>query len=107
MEEQEDSLKDAFEKELESIQSETVLSPQYRRRKTIIWAIRTLIAIALFIIFWKHTWVRWALIAYIPLNVFSLFSIYGSKALLDKKINKTRRAIEEAEQIIKEDDEEE
>jgi hypothetical protein len=106
MEEQEDSLKDAFENELEKIQSETVLSPQYRRRKTVIWAIRTLIAIVLFIIFWKHTWVRWFLIAYVPLNLFGLFSIYGSKALLDKKINKTRRAIEEAEQFIEEDEEE-
>lgn len=106
MEEQEDSLKDAFESELKKIESDTVLSPQYRRRKTVIWAIRTLIVIALFIIFWKHTWVRWFLIAYVPLNLFSLFSIYGSKALLDKKINKTRRAIEEAEQIIEEDEEE-
>lgn len=101
---QDPSLKEAFEKELENIQSQTVLSPAYRRKKTIIWAIRTLIAIVLFIIFWKHTWVRWLLIAYIPLNLFSLFSIYGSKALMDKKIEKTRRKIEEAEQLMNEQD---
>lgn len=106
MSEQDPSLKEAFENELENIKSETVLSPAYRRKKTIIWAIRTLIAIVLFVIFWKHTWVRWFLIAYIPLNLFSLFSIYGSKALMNKKIEKTRRKIEEAEQLMDEQDHE-
>ena len=102
MSKQESSLKDDFEKELKKFQSDTVLSPTYRKRKTITWMIRTIIAGILFVIFWKHTWVRLALVAYIPLNLFSLFSIYGSKAFMDRKINKTRRKIEEAERHFEE-----
>ncbi|WP_299678774.1 hypothetical protein [uncultured Dokdonia sp.] len=102
MSKQASSLKDDFEKELEKLQSDTVLSPQYRKRKTIIWLIRTIIACILFVIFWKHTWVRWALIAYVPLNLFSLFSIYGSKAIMNRSIQKTRRKIEDAERHFEE-----
>jgi len=91
------SLKEQFERELENIQSKARLSPEQKKRKFIFWCIRTLIAIVLYVIFWKHQWVRWSLIIYIPLNLLSLFAIYGSNFLLQKKIERTRRKIEEAE----------
>lgn len=41
-------LSNEFEAALQDIKTESVLSPGYRKKKTIIWAIRTLIAIALY-----------------------------------------------------------
>jgi len=100
--EEKNNLKDSFEKELEKIKGETILSPEYRRKKTIIWGIRTMIAIILFVIFWKHNWIRWLLIAYIPLNLFSLITIYGGNAILNRKINRTRNKIDKMEEFIDE-----
>ncbi|MEP5341582.1 MAG: hypothetical protein ABJL44_03285 [Algibacter sp.] len=100
MEQDENNLKDSFEKEIEKIKVETILSPEYRRKKTIIWGIRTVISIILFMFFWKHNWVRWLLIAYIPLNFFNLISIYKGNAILNKKIAKTQSKIDEMEEII-------
>ena len=100
----EDSLKDSFDKEIKKINQENILSPTYRRKKTIIWGIRTIIAIILFVIFWEYSWVRWVLLAYIPLNIFSLISIHLGSKLLNKKINKTRMKIDELEEKIKEEE---
>lgn len=102
--EEQSSLKDDFEKELDKINAQTFLSPEYKRRKTVTWVIRTIIAIVLFIIFWKHTWVRWALVAYIPLNLFSILSIHYGQRFLNKKVDRTRKKIEEAEQLMDEED---
>lgn len=102
MEEAENNLKDSFEKELEKIKPDTILSPEYRRKKTIMWAIRTIIAIILFVVFWEHKWVRWGLIAYIPLNLFGLLAIYGGNSFLNKKINRTRKKIDDAERLMDE-----
>lgn len=101
---EENNLKDSFEKELEKIKMETILSPEYKRKKTIVWAVRTVIAICLFFFLWEHKWVRWALIAYIPLNFFSLISIYGGSALLNRKINRTHKKIEALDELINENE---
>lgn len=104
MKQEDDTLKTAFEEELKAIENNPILSAKFRRQKTIMWTIRTLIAIILYFIFWKHQWVRWTLIAYIPLNLLSLFSIYGTNAILKKKIAKTKAKVEAMEATIKDDD---
>jgi hypothetical protein len=95
MENEESDLKHAFEQELEKIKAETILSPAYRKKKTIIWAVRTSIVATLFFIFREYKYVRWGLIAYIPLNLFSIITIYAGNIFLKKKIDKTRSKIEE------------
>lgn len=91
----------SFEEELEKIKSNTVLSPEYKRKKLILWFIRTLIAVCLYFFSWKYTWVRWSLIVYIPLNLISLISIFGWNIFLNKKINTTRNVIIESEKQIR------
>ncbi len=100
MEQNENSLKDFFEIEVEKVKKETILSPEYRRKKTIIWGIRTFISIILFIIFWKYNWVRWVLIAYIPFNILSLVSIYGVNTILNGKMDKIKKKIDEIEELM-------
>jgi len=96
----ENNLREEFEKEVSQLQNEGVLSPEYRRRKLIMYAIRTTIAIILYIVLWKYQWVRWSLWAYVPLNLLGLFMIVGSGHFLNKKIEKTRQKIEDAESDI-------
>lgn len=98
------TLRESFDKELEKVRSESVLSPEYRKRKTILWTVRTLLAAVLYFIFWKYEWVRWSLVVYIPLNLFGLLSIYGWNYILKRKIDKTTRAVSEAERVIRESD---
>ncbi|WP_299223060.1 hypothetical protein [uncultured Psychroserpens sp.] len=100
-----EDLKQQFEDELEKAKQSSVLSANYRRRKFIMYLVRTMIAVVLIYIFWEQKWVKWALIVYIPLNLFVLFSIFGMPYFLNKKINSTRQKIEELDQL--EDDWEE
>lgn len=99
----ENDLRDSFEKEIEKIKSETTLSPEYKRKKLIVWAIRTTIAIALYVIFWEYNWVRWTLVLYIPLNLLGLLAIYGQNFLINKKIESTKAKIEALEETEREE----
>lgn len=96
----EQSLREEFEKEIEEIQQKEIFSPEYRKKKLIIWTIRTIIAIVLYYFLWDYTWVRWSLIIYVPLAILSLFSILGANYLMNKKIEKTRQKIEDAERAM-------
>lgn len=101
-----ENFKQQFEDELKKAKENTVLSPEYKRKKLIIYLVRTAISFVLFYMFWEHNWVRWFLILYIPLNLFSLVSIFGWTYFLNKKINQTRKKIDELDEF-KEDHEEE
>lgn len=100
--ENQETFSESFEKELEAISSNAILDPVYRKKKLILWSIRAVIAIILYIIFWKHNWIKWSLIVTVPISLFSLFTIIGSPYFLKKKIEKAKRKIEEVEKIISE-----
>lgn len=89
-----ESLKASLQKDLDGISNETVLSPAYRKRKLIMWAIRTLITVILYFIFWQYQWVRATLIVTIPLSVLSLLSIFSWNYLLKRKMQATRKKID-------------
>ena len=95
-----DSLNQAFLKELDGISEQTVLNPAYRTRKVMMWAIRTIIAVILYIVFWKYQWVRTTLIVTIPLSLLSLLSIFSWNYLLKRKISATREKIMNMEQTV-------
>jgi len=97
-----ETISDSFSKELDAISSDTILDPAFRRKKLILWTIRAMISIVLYVIFWKYEWVKWTLLLTIPLSFFSLFTIIGAAYLLKRKIKKTKRKIEEADKIIHE-----
>ena len=97
-----DDLKNQFEEELAKAQQDSVLSPEYRRKKLIMYVIRTAIAIALFYWLWEHQWVKWLLWVYIPLNLIFLVAIFVMPYALKKKIQKTQQKIEELD--VEEDD---
>ena len=99
---QEETIKEAFEKELEAIAPGTILSAQYRTKKLIVWCIRTALVAVLYVIFWDYTWVPCTLIGYVPLNSFGLWSIYGWNTILKKKMARTREKAEEADRLSNE-----
>jgi hypothetical protein len=89
-----ESYKQSLLNELDDISKDIVLSPAYRRRKVMMWCIRTIIAVILYIIFWQYQWVRTTLIITIPLSLLSLLSIFSMSYLLKRKMQSTRRKIE-------------
>ncbi len=97
-----ESLSENFRKELDAASKESVLNPGYKRRKIVLWSIRTAITAALYIVFWEHTWVRWTLLVTVPLNLFSLLSIFGWSYFLRRKIERTKSKLEEADKVIAE-----
>ncbi len=97
-----ETLSENFKRELDQASVNTILDPAYRKRKLIFWAIRTTISIILYVIFWKHNWVKWSLLFTIPLSLFSLFTIIGSPYLLNRKIDRTKKKIEETEKLLTE-----
>jgi membrane protein YdbS with pleckstrin-like domain len=59
---------------------------RYVKRKWIIFCIRTVITIALYIWLWnKYEWVKWTLWATVPLSLLNLvLLIFGARKLLNK-----------------------
>lgn len=96
-----ETMSESFKRELEAVSINSVLDPAYRKKKLILWTIRTTISIVLYIIFWKYNWVKWTLVVTIPLSLFSLFTIVISPYLLEKKIGKAKLKIEEVDKIIR------
>jgi hypothetical protein len=94
------SIADSFDDELVSISNNSLLDPRFRRKKLILRTIRTILTITLYVIFWKHEWLRWTLFLTIPLSLFNLFMITIYPLLLKKKIEKIRKRIYEAENLM-------
>ncbi|HOX83191.1 MAG TPA: hypothetical protein PLJ60_19735 [Chryseolinea sp.] len=97
-----DTLNENFKNELETISKNTILDPGYRRKKLMLWFIRTSITVVLYLLFWKHSWVKWTLLLTIPLSIFSFFTIVGSPYLLKRKIEGTKQKLTAADKIINE-----
>ena len=81
-------------KEIDDLSEQQRLSAAHRKRKLIIWTVRTILSVVLYIVFWKYEWVRWTLILYVPLALFNLIMIIGFNYVLDEKINKIRSRLE-------------
>ena len=93
MEELENYKRDLL-KEIDDLSEQQRLSSAYKKKKLVIWTFRTILSIALYIIFWKYEWVRWTLILYVPLALFNLIMIVGFNYILDKKLNKIRSRLD-------------
>ncbi|MFK7908051.1 MAG: hypothetical protein AB8B69_23170 [Chitinophagales bacterium] len=93
------NIKESLERELRKIESEEILSPAYRKKKLIAYAVRTAIMVGIYIYFWDFVWFRWTLLVYIPLNLLGLGLIFGSKHFLDKKIDALKQKIEEVDAL--------
>ena len=103
----EDGVKYTIEYEThEEPESITKLSSEFRLRKLVGWAIRTLIAVILFISFWEYAWIKWLLAFYIPLNVFGLYSIFKFTNSVDKKIEEVIQKIDKLEETFAAEEEE-
>jgi hypothetical protein len=99
-------LRDEFEAEFDRMRKHSVLSPAYRRKRYIAWAVRTAIAAMLYYFLWEYRWVRWTLLFYIPINLIGLLSIVGWSYLLNQKagrpgmhIDRTGQDTEDIEDI--------
>ena len=86
--------KEDLKAEVDQLAGENRLTDAYKRRKLIIWSIRTILTIILYIIFWKHEWVRWTLVLYIPLTIFNLVMIFGFNYLVDRKVKRVNSKID-------------
>ena len=83
-----------LQQEIEDFSKEHRLSSAYRKKKLIIWTVRTLLSVVLYVIFWKYEWVRWTLILYIPLALFNLLMIFGFNFIIDRKVKSLKSKID-------------
>jgi len=82
-----------IKKEIAKLEKKDLFSEKFKKKKLLTYTIRTSIAITLYIIFWSYQWIKWSLLIYIPLNLFSLFSIFGWKFLINRKIQRLKNKI--------------
>ena len=88
-----------LEEELEKIEVSGQASPAFFKKKLIAYVIRTILAIAIFFFLRDESWIMWAIIAYIPINLFGLYMILSIKKKVDQRladITEKLNAIEEA-----------
>lgn len=89
-----ESYKEEFKREIDDFYSDNQMPKQYRRKKLVIWFVRTTLTAIIYIIFWKYEWIRWTLLLYVPLSLFNLLTPLGWNFLLRKKTNALKRKIE-------------
>lgn len=98
-----ESLSDKLKNELEAISSQTIFNPAYKKKKLLLWSIRTILTVVLYIIFWKYSWVRWSLVVLIPLSAFNLFMIFAYPYIFKRKIEKVKQRIDALEKSTTEE----
>jgi len=87
--------KGTLEQELEALKANEILSPDFQRKKLMMYGVRTLIAIIFYYFLWDYSWLRWTLLVYIPLNLVGLGLIIGMPMLLQKRIQSIEQKIDE------------
>ena len=97
------NLRADFEREIEKAEGEAIFFPEYRRRRLILWGIRTTILAILYIIFWRYEWVRWTLVVSVPLSILFLVSLLVGPRLLRRKIEHARAAIDRMPEEVESD----
>ena len=103
--EDEKKFSEQMKEELDSLKKEEILNPAYRKKKLLIYWIRTLIAVLLIVSFWNYSWVRWLTLLYIPLNLFSLGAILFPTIFLKKKLERAEQKLKELEEEWEEESE--
>lgn len=84
---------DAIRQKLERLEiMHTAMQPSLRSR-WIRLVIRETLTIALYVIFWKHAWVRWSLYVVVPLVLLNLGMLSALTWGLPRKIGILRRQI--------------
>ena len=97
--EEEKTLSESFKIEIDAAKANTVLDPAFKKKKLILWSIRTCLTVVLYLYFWNHAWVKWSLLLTIPLSLLSLISIIGASYFLKKKMARTIEKIEAFENL--------
>ena len=89
-----ENYKQSLIEEIDDLSNQHRLSSSYKKKKLIIWTVRTVLSVVLYVIFWKYEWVRWTLILYIPLSLFNLLMIFGFNFILDRKVKSLKSRID-------------
>ena len=89
-----ENYKQDLTEEIDDLSTQHRLSSSYKKKKLIIWTVRTVLSVVLYIIFWKYEWVKWTLILYIPLSLFNLLMIFGFNLILDKKVKSLKSKLD-------------
>ena len=89
-----ENYKQSIKEEIDDLSNQHRLSYSYKKKKLIIWTVRTVLSVVLYVIFWKYEWVRWTLILYIPLSLFNLLMIFGFNFILDRKVKSLKSKID-------------
>ena len=91
-------MKKELQKQLEEARGADFMTPAYRKRKLIMWAIRTVVAIIMYYFLWDVQWVRWTLWLYVPLNLFLPISLLGGNYFLNKKMDGVSKMVDELDE---------
>lgn len=93
----EETLNESIKRELEILSNSPILMKEYRQKKLLLWLVRTLMTILIYVLFWEYNWVKWTLLITVPLSLFSLFTILGSGYFLKRKIERLKHKLKDME----------
>jgi hypothetical protein len=106
--EENETISEGFKRELEQASTNTILDPEYKKKKLVLWAIRNAFSVVFYVVFWKYSsWLRVSLYLTLPLSLLSLFAILAMPYILKRKIARAKLRILETESQLGELTEEE
>jgi len=101
--EENETISEGFKRELEQASTNTILDPEYKKKKLALWAIRNAFSVVFYIVFWKYSsWLRGSLYLTLPLSLLSLLAILAMPYFLKRKIASAKLRIQETESQMKE-----
>ncbi len=83
----------------DQLQGQAILNADYRRKKLLMYFIRTLIAIVLYWFFWDVSWVPYTLWFYVPINLIGLAMLVLLPRFLERKMKKAQAKMDDAQAI--------
>ena len=97
-------MKGPFEKEFDAVAPMAEAVRLRGRRSFVLWFVRWAITVALYVIFWKHEWVRWTLLLTVPLGLFALYLAYKNAFVLPKRMENLRARVQDVDRTASEAD---
>ena len=88
--------KESLKKDLDDAVAPYRMSSSAQKKKLVLWCIRQTLSVLIYAVLWDYAWVRWTLLATIPLAAFSLVYTLTFNYWIERRIQRAKSRIDKA-----------
>ncbi|WP_196888140.1 hypothetical protein [Aureivirga sp. CE67] len=88
------SYKEEIQQGFEDASLDEKFTPEFRKKKLIIWFVRGIISVIVYYFIWDYSWTKWLLMVHIPLAAINLFMILFLHKIMKNKLEKVKSRLD-------------